>query len=67
MCEYFNLKFGLQDSKFPWKSTGIYKFLSVRNGEMISNFSAVKTFKIYYFIMEISSQFGIEYSGINIV
>ena len=50
MCEYFNLKDGLQDPKFPWKSIGIYKFLYLRNGELISNFGIVKTFKILYFI-----------------
>ena len=37
MCEYFNLKFGVQDSKFPLKSMGIYKFLSLWYSEMISN------------------------------
>ena len=51
MCEYFNLKVGLQDSKFPWKSMGIYKVLYLRYGEMISNFITVKTFKIHYFII----------------
>ena len=51
MCEYFNLKVQLQDSKFPWKSIGIYKFLYLRNSEMFSNYSTVKTFTIHYFIM----------------
>ena len=51
MCEYFNLKVGLQDSKFPWKSMGIYKFVYLQNGEMISNFNTIKNFKIHYFTM----------------
>ena len=51
MCEYFNLKAGLLDSKFPWKAMGIYTFLYLRNGEMISNFNTIKTFKIHCFIM----------------
>ena len=29
----------------------IYTFLYLRNGEMISNFNTIKTFKIHYFIM----------------
>ena len=29
---------------------GIYKLLYLRNGELMSNFGTVKTFKIYYFI-----------------
>ena len=51
MCKYFNLKVGLQGSKFPWKSMGIYKFLYLRNSEIISNFNTIEPFKIHYFIM----------------
>ena len=62
MCEYFNLKVGLQDSKFPWKSMGIYKFLYLRNGEMISNFSTVKTFKMYTLFYHDKFQVNLEQS-----
>ena len=55
MCEYFNLKDGLQNPKFPQKSMEIYKLLYLRNGELISNFSTVKIFKIHDFIMTIFS------------
>ena len=34
--------------KFPKQSMGICKFLYLRNGELISNFGTVKTFKIHY-------------------
>ena len=52
MCEYFNFKDGLQDPKFTWKSMGIYKLLYLGNGELILNFSTVKTFEIDYFIIK---------------
>ena len=57
MCEYFNLKVGLQHTQFSQESMGIYKFLYLRNGELISNFGTVKTFKIHYFIISIQVNF----------
>ena len=45
---------------------GIYKFLYVRNSELISNLSTVKTFMLFYH-KNFSGKFGTEYSGINIV
>ena len=46
---------------------GIYKFLYLKYGELISNFSTVQTFIMYYFIIEASGKFWTEYPGINIV
>ena len=41
---------------------GIYKFLYLRKGEMISNFSIVKTFKIHYFVIQNKFQVNLEQS-----
>ena len=51
-----------QDPKFPYKPTGICKFLYFRNNGLISNFDIIWTLIIHYFIMKFSDKFIAEYA-----